>query len=539
MAECLGLYIDNNMIKYAKISKERNNIKIESYGVKQYEKLNEALNQIISETYSVKTPISINLSDEMYNYFNVFSMLSKKDIEKAIKTEFEFYCDENGINKNVIDSRYFCVPSREDDEKLRAIYISANKTEIARKAKELEKYKLRNITPLSTSITNLIETNTKENVAIINIEDRTIITIILDGILYDVKVLSDGMKQIFDKISLRENSYSKAYDLCKNTTIFTSGNKDLQISDNEYLDDIMPVLYNIIKKFKKILSDNNFNIEKIYLTGAGVVINNIDLYFQDNINNAKCEILKPYFIDSTSLKINVKEYIEVNSAIALALQGLGIGINSVNFKELTLKDKIELPQLGNSNGNTVGKRIMSLLTAKVDLDKEFDAADRVLARIAGTILSAIILYSVFSIAVNNQLETKIAESDKTKDEFNKQIALVETDIDNIKTRTSDYNNLIRQIDEINEKASEKYRSKNAIPNLLNRIMFCIPEETQLTSIKNTNDSHIVITARAKKIEQLGYFLAQMKAKEYLLNITTTSGNKSGEYINITIEGDLP
>ena len=539
MAECLGLYIDINMIKYAKISKERNNIKIESYGVKQYEKLNDVLNQIISETYSSKTPISINLSDEMYNYFDVFSMLSKKDIEKAIKTEFEFYCDENGINKNVIDSRYFCVPSREDDEKLRAIYISANKTEIARKAKELEKYKLRNITPLSTSITNLIETNTKENVAIINIEDRTIITIILDGILYDIKILSDGMKQIFDKISLRENSYSKAYDLCKNTTIFTSGSKDLQIADNEYLDDIMPVLYNIIKKFKKILSDNKVNIDKIYLTGSGVVINNIDLYFQDNLNNVKCEILKPYFIDSTSLKINIKEYIEVNSAIALALQGLGIGINSVNFKELTLKDKIELPQLGSSNGSSASKKIMSLLTSKVDLGKEFDATDRVLARIAGTILSAIILYSVFSIAVNNQLETKIAESNKTKNEFNKQIALVKTDIDNIKTRTNDYNNLIKQIDEINEKASEKYKSKNAIPNLLNRIMFCIPEEVQLTSIKNTNDSHIVITARSKKIEQLGYFLAQLKSKEYLLNITTTSGNKNGEYINITIEGDLP
>lgn len=539
MAECLGLYIDSNMIKYAKISKERNNIKIESYGVKQYEMLEDVLNQIISETYSFKTPISINLSDEMYNYFNVFSMLSKKDIEKAIKTEFEFYCDENGINKNVIDSRYFCVPNKDDDEKLRAIYISANKTEIARKVKELERYKLRNITPLSTSITNLIETNTKENVAIINIEDRTIITIILDGILYEIKVISDGMKQIFDKIGIRENSYSKAYDLCKNTTIYTSNSKDLQIAENEYLEDIMPVLYNIIKKFKKILSDNKLSVDKIYLTGAGVVINNIDLYFQENLNNTKCEILKPYFIDTTSLKVNIKEYIEVNSAVALALQGLGIGISSVNFKELTLRDKIELPQLGNSNSSSSSKNLMSLLTAKVDLGKEFDGTDRVLARIAGTILTTVILYSVFSIAVNNQLETKIGESENKKQDFYKQIAAVEKDINSIKTRTNDYNNLIKQIDEINQKASEKYKSKNAIPNLLNRIMFCIPEEAQLTSIKNTNDSHIVITARSKKIEQLGYFLAQLKSKEYLLNITTTSGNKNGEYINITIEGDLP
>ena len=313
----------------------------------------------------------------------------------------------------------------------------------------------------------------------------------------------------------------------------------MQIAENEYLEDIMPVLYNIIKKFKKILSDNKLSVDKIYLTGAGVVINNIDLYFQENLNNTKCEILKPYFIDTTSLKVNIKEYIEVNSAVALALQGLGIGISSVNFKELTLRDKIELPQLGNSNSSSSSKNLMSLLTAKVDLGKEFDGTDRVLARIAGTILTAVILYSVFSIAVNNQLETKIGESENKKQDFYKQIAAVEKDINSIKTRTNDYNNLIKQIDEINQKASEKYKSKNAIPNLLNRIMFCIPEEAQLTSIKNTNDSHIVITARSKKIEQLGYFLAQLKSKEYLLNITTTSGNKNGEYINITIEGDLP
>ena len=40
MASCLGLYIDNNLIKYAKLSKDKDNIKIESYGVKCFEKSN-------------------------------------------------------------------------------------------------------------------------------------------------------------------------------------------------------------------------------------------------------------------------------------------------------------------------------------------------------------------------------------------------------------------------------------------------------------------------------------------------------------------
>ena len=89
MPSCLGLYIENNIIKYAKISKERDNIRIESFGIKFYDDIDEAIKQIISETYSYKTPISINLSEEMYNYFQVFALLNRKDLPKAIKTEFE------------------------------------------------------------------------------------------------------------------------------------------------------------------------------------------------------------------------------------------------------------------------------------------------------------------------------------------------------------------------------------------------------------------------------------------------------------------
>ena len=34
MSTCLGLYIESNIIKYAKVSKEREQIKVESFGVK-------------------------------------------------------------------------------------------------------------------------------------------------------------------------------------------------------------------------------------------------------------------------------------------------------------------------------------------------------------------------------------------------------------------------------------------------------------------------------------------------------------------------
>ena len=92
MTSCLGLYVESNGIKYAKISKDRDNLKVESFGLKFYDKLGDAIKQIISETYSFKVPISINLADEVYSYFYMFSMLNKKDLKKAIETEYEAYC---------------------------------------------------------------------------------------------------------------------------------------------------------------------------------------------------------------------------------------------------------------------------------------------------------------------------------------------------------------------------------------------------------------------------------------------------------------
>ena len=36
MSTCLGLYIEENIIKYAKVTKERDQVKIDAFGVKFY-----------------------------------------------------------------------------------------------------------------------------------------------------------------------------------------------------------------------------------------------------------------------------------------------------------------------------------------------------------------------------------------------------------------------------------------------------------------------------------------------------------------------
>ena len=102
MSNCLGLYIENNIIKYAKVSKDRDKIKIDSFGVKFYDDLSKAIDQVIEETYSFKTAISTNIQSEIYNYFDMFSLLNQKDLNKAIKTEFDLYCGDQGYNPNDI-----------------------------------------------------------------------------------------------------------------------------------------------------------------------------------------------------------------------------------------------------------------------------------------------------------------------------------------------------------------------------------------------------------------------------------------------------
>ena len=226
MSDCLGLYIEDNLIKYAKLSKDKNEKKVESFGIKFYDNLGKAVEQVIQETYSQKTPISINLSEEIYNYYDMFSLLTKQDLQKAIKTEFESYCADKGYNPNAFETRFAICDSSLDKDKIKIIHIAENKIELENRTKQIDGYKLSNISPISMSIPNLLYNQEEKNYIIVNIENVTTITTILNNKVYDVEKFEEGSKDILSKINLKENSYSKAYEICKNTTIYTSEGKN-------------------------------------------------------------------------------------------------------------------------------------------------------------------------------------------------------------------------------------------------------------------------------------------------------------------------
>lgn len=143
MLSCLGIYVDNNLIKYAKVKRTKDTYKVEAFNVEVFEDLQEALEKIIIETDSTQTPISINISNEFYNYFDVYSVLEKKDISKSLDIEFEMLCNQKKYDKKALESRYILMDNKENPDKLKAMYISANKNDIFEKVQYLAKYRLR------------------------------------------------------------------------------------------------------------------------------------------------------------------------------------------------------------------------------------------------------------------------------------------------------------------------------------------------------------------------------------------------------------
>ena len=539
MSNCLGLYIEENLIKYAKVSKEHDTIKVETFGVMFYEKISEAIKQIIEETYSQKTPISINISEEMYNYFDMYALLTKKDLQKAIATEFESYCSEKGFNPNVFETRYAVVDNQLDKDRIKIIHVAENKIELNKRVQQISGYRLSNVTPISMAIPNLIDAEANDNCLIVNIEDKTTITTILDDKISKVDILDEGSTDFLTKINLKENLYAKSYEVCKNTTIYTSEGKELQDEDTSYLEDIMPTLFEIVSKTKNILNENLDKIKKVYITGTGALINNADLYFQEYLPEVDCEILKPYFVQKTR-DVSIKDYIEVNSAIALGLMGVGEGIEGMNFKKATLADqlpdwlKIEVSPNSKNSGKGSKSKLISW-----DLGQKLDKVETNLLRTCAGLLLLVLIYSGFSMLLSNQMDKKQKEIQESIKNTNQQISLVNDDNEKIKTKTNEYASLIKSIEDANSKLAERNKSRNAIPNLLNQIMTIIPETVQLTSIENTSDTHIIINAQSNKYEQLGYLKAKIKTDVILTNVISTAGQKENDVVTVKIEGDLP
>ena len=546
MQESLGISITDRVIKYAKVVKNNDQLDVASFGVRFYDNLDTDVQRIISETNSKNIPICIDTHDEKVNYFNIFGLLSKNDTKRTIDTEYETMCSDNHLNPNAYEGRYLIVNDINNKDRNKVLFFTESKNEIEERERIFQNDKITSMTPLATSICNIVEAKKGENIMIVNIEEKTKVTTILNQKIYNVDTIESGMLEVLDKINEKENSYSKAYEACKNTTIYTMETTATEDPNNKYLSFIIPTLFNIVQEVKK-LKDNYTKIDKIYLTGLGTVINNVDLYFQEYFQESKCEILKPYFATNNS-KINIKDYIEVNSAIALALEGIGYGLKDLNFRTTNWKE--ELNNLLHSDVKSLGKgsRTKKKLSFSFDTNMKgpLKPTELWLVRCCVTVLMIVVIYSVCSVLLGQQIAAKTADAQAVIDDTTSQINRLNTSENSINSKTSDFERVTTNLQNASSSIALKQGRKNEIPTLLNQIVYTIPKNVQLTSIQNTEVEsngetvqHITLSAQSRQYEQLAYFKARLSNSGYLLNVTSTEGTKTGEYVVVTIEGDLP
>lgn len=553
MQYCLGISIDDKFIRYAKVQKEDNTFKVESYGINSYNgaDLNKKITQIIQETDSSKVPISIDVQNERYYFFNFFGVKNKTYAKEAIQTEFESFCTENHINKNTVDGRYIYTKNIDTLDQNKAIYIYESKGEIEERLNLFKGTKVVSATPDAIAISNIVNIEPNKNIMIVDIGDNTKITTIINKNIYNVDILSEGLKEAFDTINLKENSILKTYEVLKNTTIYTMDMDTTSNKENdEYLQYIVPSLYKVAQEVLNI-TKNYKRIDQIYLTGYATVINNIELYFQEYFKESKVEILKPFFIEKND-RTNIKDYIEVNQAIALALQGMGYGARTINFSSDKKADEIKSMLSMNmsdiinyfkvqkaNNGKDKNKPKLKLDFGF--LSNKFRKLDSSLMNAMVSILIITILYCAGSIWVSKQIAS---ENNKISDNVSytqEQIAKATDDDSKINTKTNDYKRYKSNLENTSNVIETKRSRKNQITTLLNKIVYTIPKEVQLTEIKNVEKDgkqHIYISAQSKKYEQLAYFKAKLKNANILDNVTSNEGTKSGDVVTTIIEGDL-
>lgn len=541
MQSCLGVYIEDNLIKYAKVQKDRDNLKVEAFGTKFYENLQQAIDQIVAETNSRKIPISINISDEYYDYFSYFALLNKSALKKSIDIDFEMLCAEKGTNKDNIERKNIFVLDPDDTQKMKAINVSIERQNLSSRKALFEKYNLATMEPLPIGIMNLVKLDNNANELIVNMEEKTTLTFCANGQIDKIDEINTSIIETIKEISKLENSQTKAYEILKNTTI-SSQEFDMFQDGNEYMDTIVPVLFKITNEIKEKINEYGRQINKIYFTGTGIVINNIDMYFQDRIN-IQCELVKPSFLDSQSLKIGIKDYIEVNSAISLALSGLQSG-NELNF---ATKGKLNIQGL-----EITGLPKRNVKSLKRTTDEKLDAIEKLIVRILILAIICIIIYSTLTTRLYKNMEQKISDTDQKTSDTTASIEKMKKTKTSVEYLTSEYESLISKLNNESLQNGENVYRTDEINNFLTKLKTIIPTEVKLISVENTQERHFVIQARAIKYQQLGYFKVLLETptsegtsyKAILENVKASTGIRyhdetaDEDYILVTIEGDL-
>lgn len=583
MPSCLGIYTDKNMIKYAKVTSVTDKvagqtITLDSYGVKFYDNIQATMDEIAEEVGMDQTTVALALSSEDYYLSQVFSNLKRKDMMDFIMSEYTEKKGENALHSSVLEMRTKVAENSGSLDKKLVMCVATSKGELANIRNNFIDYKISSISPLSVSIKNLFPNQAiDEEAIVINIEDKTSITVFHRSEIQFLDSIQLGAQEIITKLAERYNSTAKAYEACKKVSAYISDAYDMDDESRDILDVVIPVLYDIRQQVDAIITPYLKDAKKIYITGTGAIINNIDLYFSEVFLDTECEIVKPFFVYRE--EPNIKEIMEVNSAIALALDGCGMSDPDLDFNAVakkaagvvTAKKKIEELHLkekfldykkktvkfmkglnapvkkkkrnvafdeGLLQGNT---EVSDSTNEEEEENVKYGRIDAGLVKLASFSASFLLTYCIAATIISNQLVTKTSDVNKEIAKANSTISLAKGDAQYLKGVADDYvevtNKLSSVLVKINQNAQAQGNNFN-IPNFLSELMFIMPSSVKVTSIDVDETGNVKMDAESGQYAQLGYFVSKLKLAKVLDDVDMEVVSDSGN-IKIIVSGVMP
>ena len=536
MANCLGIYLDDNIVKYAKLSLDNSkNINVEKYGIKftsdNYEQI---INQIIVETDSQNVPVVINPQDDLYYSSQVYEQVKDNSyVPDIMKLEFEAWCEKNAKSPEKYSYVYMVSDYKNSENRRNALLNIAPKESINAELNMVKS--LSQIMP-AKPLVNRIVSDEEDSYILINIDSALSLTVVINKKIVEFKTYDTGMKSVLSDFTRNLGSYEKAYLACKQMNVYTEG----ESSNDPTLEQIVePVLQEILKLCQAEVSKYANNISKIFLTGIGTSFTNIDLLFSQFLDT-KTSIIKPFFIKDLTDVRYVSEIVEVTEAIVLAYEYLNPKFNEIRY----LGGGTKLNSKLNKMFAAPSKIIKPKKQKEPKERKEPQIEDETVNIIGyGAIAIAVVLvaYVVFGVVYSFSVNRMVKNMEVKKQNVVAETANVNSDIDYVNKNMKEYKDINDEVENIKNKIERneigKFSTYN-VASLLQNIIRIIPQNVRLINISSNDNKNITITASSDEYEYLGYFFAQLKLEGVINNAKINKVN-NGETTTIEIGGDMP
>ena len=115
MGACLGVYVGEKVIKYAKLEQDEKTKKISlnSYGTKYvWGKKEDEVVELIAQTGSENSKVCLNIPETFRIETEVLKQLKKSDVQSVISLEVADNAIQRGVNEKMVDHRYTLIDSK-------------------------------------------------------------------------------------------------------------------------------------------------------------------------------------------------------------------------------------------------------------------------------------------------------------------------------------------------------------------------------------------------------------------------------------------